>query len=78
MRAAVRHLIVSVGILVTCLPLSIVGTLLMFPVWRWVEATYGIEAVGHSGPAEWCYVATFLASTLTALLLYALRFARAR
>jgi len=78
MRAVVRHLIVCVGILVICLPLSIVGTLLMFPVWRWLEATYGIEAVGHSGPAEWCYVVTFLTSTLTALLVYALRFARAR
>jgi hypothetical protein len=33
-------------------------TLLLLPLWRWVEATTGIESIGHSGPAGWCYLAT--------------------
>jgi MYXO-CTERM domain-containing protein len=41
--------------LVACLPLAAVTTLLALPLWRWLEARFGIEAVGHSGPADWCY-----------------------
>ena len=41
-------------------PLSIVGTWLLLPLWRWLEAATGIEAIGHSGPSQWCYVAVFL------------------
>ena len=48
------------GVLVISAPLSIVTTILLFPVWSWLEAATGIESVGHSGPAEWCYAAVFL------------------
>lgn len=41
-------------------PASIVLTLVLLPAWSWLEATAGIESVGHSGPAEWCYVAVFV------------------
>lgn len=40
----------------TCVPLSLVVTFILLPVWSWLEATFGIESVGHSRPAEWCYV----------------------
>lgn len=30
-------------------------TILLVPLWRWIEETYGIESIGHSGPAEWCF-----------------------
>jgi hypothetical protein len=46
---------------VVAVPLSILGTILLFPVWSWLEASTGIESVGHSGPAEWCYAVLFLA-----------------
>jgi hypothetical protein len=36
--------------------LGIVLTVTLFPFWGWLEATTGIESVGHSGPAAWCYV----------------------
>jgi hypothetical protein len=42
-------------LLVGCVPLATVTTLLLFPFWSWVEATFSVEAVGHSGPADWCY-----------------------
>jgi TRAP-type C4-dicarboxylate transport system permease small subunit len=76
--AAVRHVLAGLAILLSSALLSIVGTILMLPFWRWLESTYGVEAVGHSGPAEWCYLVTFLASVLTGTLLYALRFPRAK
>ena len=40
---------------VACLPAAFVVTLLLLPLWRWIEARFGIEAVGHSGPADWCF-----------------------
>ncbi len=61
-RPGFRYLVLVVVVLVTSVPLSVVLTLFLIPLWRWLEATYGIESVGHSGPAEWCYVVTFLAS----------------
>jgi hypothetical protein len=66
------------AILLASVLLSIVGTLLMLPLWRWLESTYGVEAVGHSGPAGWCYLVTFLAWVLTGTLLYAVWFARVK
>jgi hypothetical protein len=73
----VRHLLAGLAILFGSALLSIVGTLLMLPFWRWLETAYAVEAVGHSGPAQWCYLVTFLAWLLTGTLLYAVRVARA-
>lgn len=55
------------GLLFICLPLSLLATLLLIPFWSWLEANYGIESIGHSGPTEWCYVAMFF--TMVALVL---------
>jgi uncharacterized protein YceK len=49
----VRHSLAVVAILILSLPLSVILTLLLLPLWRWLAATHGIESVGHSGPAEW-------------------------
>lgn len=49
-----------VGNALLCALLAIPATLLALPLWSWIEARWGIEAVGHSGPAEWCYVAAWL------------------
>ena len=45
-------------------PLSALLTLLLWPWWGWFEAHTGIESLGHSGPADWCFVATLLACWL--------------
>jgi len=50
-------------------PLSILTTILLFPLWSWLEASTGIESVGHSGPAEWCYAAVFLVIATSGVLL---------
>lgn len=35
-------------------PAAIFATFLLTPFWRMVEAQYGVESLGHSGPATWC------------------------
>jgi hypothetical protein len=47
-------------IIIIAVPLSIVVTIVLSPFWSWLETSTGIESLGHSGPAEWCYLATFL------------------
>ena len=60
-RPAIRLVLLPIAVLVTATPLSLLVTLLLLPVWRWLESASGIESIGHSGPAEWCYLLTFLA-----------------
>jgi hypothetical protein len=49
-----------VFILLLLLPASFVTTFLAWPFWSWIEQTFGIESMGHSWPAEWCFIATYL------------------
>lgn len=60
MRSSRRLWPSLLSIAVIAVPLSIVTTILLFPFWSWLEAASGIESVGHSGPAEWCYATVFL------------------
>lgn len=60
-----RHVIVCVMLALVSLPMGAILTLALLPFWRWLEASYAIESVGHSGPAEWCY----LTGTLVCLLM---------
>jgi len=41
-------------------PVAFAGTIGLLPFWSWIEAKFAIESIGHSGPAEWCYVATYV------------------
>ena len=61
-----RRLIVFVLAALLIVPLAIGVTLLMMPFFSWIEARFGIEAVGHSGPAEWCYATVYV--TMLAVL----------
>ena len=67
-----RHLVAGVGILLISIPLSVATTLAMTPVWQWFEDRFEIESVGHSGPADWCFLLMFLGcvSVSTALYLF--------
>ena len=47
---------------------SVPLTILCFPLWSWFESRTGIEAVGHSGPAGWCYATTFAVVLVVALM----------
>ena len=55
MRSLGKHLLVILAILITGVPAAFIITILLLPLWSWIEATYAIESVGHSGPADWCF-----------------------
>ena len=54
---------------VLMLPVAIVATFLLLPMWSWMDAHWGVEAVGHASLAEWCFVATWLAMGLPVAVL---------
>jgi hypothetical protein len=58
MKAAIRILLVGLGIALISAPAAIIATFVLTPFWSWLEATTGIESIGHSGPADWCYLVT--------------------
>jgi phosphotransferase system glucose/maltose/N-acetylglucosamine-specific IIC component len=51
--------LVVVVLAFAAVPAAFIGTLLLYPLWSWIEATYGIESVGHSGPADWCFMVVY-------------------
>jgi hypothetical protein len=65
-RGVFRAAALALGVAVVMLPVSAVATFLLLPLWSWVEARWGIESVGHSGPADWCFVAVYAASLVLA------------
>ncbi len=68
MNRRLRTVLLVVVMLLISAPVSVVATLLLLPLWRWVEASSGFESIGHSGPAEWCYLAVFALVALSSLL----------
>ncbi|QKE62625.1 hypothetical protein HNE05_04370 [Aquipseudomonas campi] len=46
-------------------------TLLLLPLWGWLDTRIGIEALGHSGPAPWCYGLSIGALALLGIILLA-------
>jgi hypothetical protein len=59
MQRALQTLLWILAIVVVCFPASFIVTFLLTPLWSWIEATYGIESIGHSGPADWCFWAVY-------------------
>jgi hypothetical protein len=62
-----RTALVGVGIAVVNLPVAGIATFLAMPFWRWFEETTAIESIGHSGPADWCFVAVYALTVATSL-----------
>lgn len=72
MKHHLRTILVFAAGCLLAVPLSVVITVLLFPVWSRLESSFGIESVGHSGPADWCYgliFAMLFASMLSLLVL---------
>lgn len=74
----IRHIVAAFAVLLVSLPLSAALTLVMLPAWRWLEERYRIESVGHSGPADWCFVLVFVVCVLATGSLYVIDVARTR
>ena len=69
------HIAAGVTIVVISVPLTFWLTFMLLPLWGWIEARYGIESVGHSGPSDWCFSVVFaiVMSVLTGMYVYASR-----
>ncbi len=59
MQGTLKSVLYWIVILIISLPLAGILTLALVPFWRWLEANTGMEAIGHSGPAEWCYALVY-------------------
>ena len=59
MRRPLRYFFAGLGVLVVCMPFAFIGTILLSPLWSWIEKTYGIESIGHSGPSDWCFYVVY-------------------
>ena len=49
-----------VTVAVLGVPVTFFLTIALLPLWGAIERRFGIESVGHSGPAGWCFWAVFL------------------
>ena len=58
-------------------PVSAVITVLLSPFWRWFEPHAGIESIGHSGPAGWCYIGVYIVLVSALITGYFVRVKRA-
>lgn len=67
-KAIMLQLAVRLGLTAVAVPVALAVTLLLYPVWSWLERTTGIESVGHSGPAGWCYLAVWVPMAAALLL----------
>lgn len=54
--------------LVLLAPCSFFLTFLLFPLWREIENSFGLEAVGHASIASWCFLATYLICLMVLLV----------
>jgi hypothetical protein len=54
-RRASRRTLVVLAAALALLPVAVAVTFLLVPLWRRLEASTGIESIGHSGPADWCF-----------------------
>lgn len=69
-----RLIVAVVAIIIACVPIAFIATILLSPFWSWIEATYGIESIGHSGPSDWCFYLVYGLLTASALIaFYSLR-----
>jgi hypothetical protein len=59
MSRILKSVLIVAAVMFVLVPVAIGVTLYMMPLWVWIELNYQIESVGHSGPAEWCYRATY-------------------
>jgi hypothetical protein len=74
MRRFLKVILVIGFVLLLLASVAIAITFYMLPLWMWIELHYQIESVGHSGPAEWCFVATYAVLALVCLSTLALLF----
>jgi hypothetical protein len=58
-QSLAKALVIGVGALLVLAPIAFVLTIILSPLWSWIERRYGIESIGHSGPSDWCFWLTY-------------------
>ncbi len=58
-RECIAGGVIALAILLLSVPVAAVATILLMPLWTWVERELAIEAVGHSGPAVWAFLSVY-------------------
>jgi hypothetical protein len=66
-----RLALITLAVLIVCLPIAFIVTFLLSPLWSWIEAAYGIESIGHSGPSDWCFYLVYGVVSVAALSAFA-------
>lgn len=64
------------GIIVLDVPVAFVLTMMLVPWWSAIERRTGIESLGHSGPATWCYSLVYACVVVVSLAAYLRRLGR--
>jgi hypothetical protein len=64
LRGAFRLVGLGFAAAIVSFPISFIGTLLMNPLLGRLEARYGVELTGHSGPADWVFALVFGVTTI--------------
>jgi hypothetical protein len=57
-----RRAIAIILILLLASSVAAVLTFMLSPFWNWSEGRFGIESIGHSGPAGWCFGVVFVST----------------
>jgi len=60
MKGGLATVVKGLGLAIILLPVAIVVTIMLVSFWSWLERVSGIESIGHSGPADWCYPTIYL------------------
>ena len=74
--ARVRELLIASSILLLSLPVAVLLTLMLLPLWPRIGAALGIAAVGPSGPAAWCFVVVYAVLAAIGTVIMLLRWRR--
>ena len=65
-----RNVGIALAVCLISAPIAIFITIALLPLWSWVESISGIESVGHSGPAEWCYLVCYIIILICIFLIW--------
>ena len=66
----IRRIVVGLVIVLVSILLGVILTLSLLPLWRLIEEKTGIESIGHSGPADWCYLVCIAGCALALGFIY--------
>ena len=59
MKSATQRAVAFIVVAVITFPVAFLATFLTSPFWGWFEGRTGIESLGHSGPADWCFFTVY-------------------